>query len=154
MCYAIGVAASKVEEFFLLPINNKLFEYSKLGINTIVVNKNGDINSCDIPFNNNLTHFNNNYTQLTQQVVEFCNNYEIDDAMIIGTSALAQYELEGVVNFYSGIYNNPFVIWSKYKKSWLKKYLIISFQFHHVQMDGAHANEFLNELQKAVDAIK
>ena len=31
--------------------------------------------------------------------------------------------------------------------------LPISFQFHHVQMDGGHAARFLEELQKTINSI-
>ena len=30
----------------------------------------------------------------------------------------------------------------------------ISFQFHHVQMDGGHAARFLEELQKTINTIR
>ena len=31
---------------------------------------------------------------------------------------------------------------------------MVSFQFHHTQMDGAHAARFLNELQKEIEKLK
>jgi chloramphenicol O-acetyltransferase type A len=74
--------------------------------------------------------------------------------MIIGTSALAQYEIDGAVGMYSGIFNNPFMIWGKYKHHWLKTTLTISFQFHHVQMDGAHAAKFLNNLLTEINNLR
>lgn len=55
---------------------------------------------------------------------------------------------------YSGIYNNPFLIWGKYKEGGEKITLKISFQFHHVQMDGREACEFLKRLQEEVDEWK
>ena len=57
--------------------------------------------------------------------------------MMIGTSALVDYEVDGAINMYSGIYNNPFLIWGKYKEEGEEITLKISFQFHHVQMDAA-----------------
>lgn len=62
--------------------------------------------------------------------------------MVIGTSALAQYEIDGAVGMYSGVFNNPFLIWGKYKRRLWKRTLTVSFQFHHTQMDGAHASRF------------
>ena len=70
--------------------------------------------------------------------------------MVIGTSALAQYDIDGAVGMFSGIFNNPFIIWSKYKKNLFKTTLTISFQFHHTQMDGMHAAKFLDLLQKEI----
>ena len=62
--------------------------------------------------------------------------------MAIGTSALAQYDIDGAVGMYSGIFNNPFFIWGRYRRLWFKTRLTVSFQFHHTQMDGAHAARF------------
>lgn len=47
----------------------------------------------------------------------------------------------------------PMVMWGKYRQSWFKTILPISFQFHHVQMDGGHAARFLDILQKEMNAI-
>ncbi|MDE6631720.1 MAG: chloramphenicol acetyltransferase, partial [Muribaculaceae bacterium] len=49
--------------------------------------------------------------------------------------------------------NNPFLIWGRYRRSWLKTRLTVSFQFHHTQMDGAHAALFLNSLQREINNI-
>lgn len=54
----------------------------------------------------------------------------------------------------SGIFNNPFMIWGRYKKGWFKYTLAVSFQFHHTQMDGAHAGRFLENLQKEIYSLK
>ncbi len=54
---------------------------------------------------------------------------------------------------YSGIFNNPFIIWGKYRKGLFRTTLTVSFQFHHTQMDGAHASAFLNALQREIDRI-
>lgn len=45
------------------------------------------------------------------------------------------------------------VMWGKYRKSWFKRTLPISFQFHHTQMDGAHAAKFLGILQLEIDRV-
>ena len=77
----------------------------------------------------------------------------IDEAVIVGTSALTGTELDSIVNQYSGIFTNPFLAWGRYRKGWLKTTLPISFQFHHAQMDGSHAARFLEELQKTINSI-
>ena len=74
--------------------------------------------------------------------------------MVIGTSAIIDTELDGVVGMNSGIFNNPFITWGKYKKRMFRYYLHISFQYHHTQMDGAHAGRFLENLQKAIYHFK
>lgn len=154
MCYCIGKAATKIKEFYLLPVGNKMMQYDNIAVNTIVANREGEVSSCDIPFTDDLFLFNQSYLQLTKQVAESCSNHDLLDSMVIGTSALAQYNIDGAVGMYSGIYNNPFLIWGKYKRKWLKTQLTISFQFHHTQMDGAHAAHFLGEIQKEIDKIK
>ena len=154
MCYCIGKAASRVKEFYLLPVGGKLMQYDSIAVNTIVANSEGEVNSCDIPFTANLNQFNQSYLQLTQQVAQSCTNHDLPDSMVIGTSALARYEIDGAVGMYSGIFNNPFIIWGKYKRNWFKTTLLLSFQFHHTQMDGAHAAHFLDSLQKEIDGLK
>lgn len=153
MCYCIGKAASGIKEFYLLPVGDKLMQYDTIAVNTIVANREGEVSSCDIPFENDLSHFNQHYLQLTKQVAESCTNHDITESMVIGTSALVQYDIDGAVGMYSGIFNNPFLIWGKYKRNWFKKTLSISFQFHHTQMDGAHAALFLDRLQKEIDLL-
>ena len=154
MCYCIGKAASGIKEFYLLPVGGKLLQYDSIAVNTIVANKDGEISSCDIPFSDDLSQFNKEYLLLTKQVSESCVNHDLTQSMVIGTSALVQYEIDGAVGMYSGIFNNPFLIWGKYKRRFLKTTLLVSFQFHHTQMDGYHASLFLDELQKQIDHLK
>ncbi len=151
MCWCIGKAASGVKEFYLLPVDGKLMQYDKIAVNTIVANREGEVSSCDIPFDDNISSFNQQYLQLTRQVADSCSNHDLTEHMVIGTSALAQYEIDSAVGMYSGIFNNPFFIWGKYKRGLLKTTLSVSFQFHHTQMDGAHAAHFLNKIQEEID---
>ena len=150
MCWCIGKAASGIEEFYMLPENGKLFKYDKLAINVIVENKNGGINSCDIPFTNNLQQFNHDYQSLTAQVANDCKSSMLDDCMVIGTSAMIQTELDCIVNQYTDQFCNPMVMWGKYRKGLFKATLPVSFQFHHVQMDGGQAARFLQLLQDEI----
>jgi chloramphenicol O-acetyltransferase type A len=73
--------------------------------------------------------------------------------MVIGTSAMKQIELDCIVNQYTDQFSNPMVMWGKYRKGLLRTTLPVSFQFHHVQMDGGHAAIFLDELQKAIKTL-
>ena len=154
MCWCIGRAASQVKEFYMLPVGGRLIRYDSIAVNTIVANKIGEVSSCDIPFSHDMAEFNRSYLRLTRQVAESCENHDITDSMVIGTSALAQYEIDGAVGMYSGIFNNPFMIWGRYRRSWFKTLLTVSFQFHHTQMDGAHAARFLDLLQKEIYSVE
>ena len=153
MCWCIGKAASQVEEFFLLPTNDKLYRYDRLAINVVVQNAKGGISLCDVPFSDSVEQFNASYLELTCQAAKTCESTELEDYMIVGTSALPQTELDCIVNQYSGRYNNPFLVWGKYRKGWFKTTLPISFQFHHAQMDGAHAARFLQLLQNEINLL-
>lgn len=151
MMYCIGRAASGIEEFYLLPVGDRLMQYDTIAVNTIVANRQGGVSSCDIPFADDLAAFNDRYLRLTRQTAESCTNHDLPESMVIGTSALAQYEIDGAVGMYSGIFNNPFLIWGRYRRRFLKTKLTVSFQFHHTQMDGAHASRFLDRLQREID---
>jgi len=153
LCYCIGRAASGMEEFYFLPVEKKLMRYDRIAVNTIVLNKEGEVSSCDVPFCDDLFQFNRRYLELTRQVSDTCENHDLTDHMVIGTSALTQYDIDGIVNMYSGIFNNPFLHWGRYKRKGLKTVLSVSFQFHHTQMDGAHAGQFLDQLQKEIDDL-
>ena len=153
LCWCIGNAASRIEEFYMLPEHGKLYKYDSLAINVIVNNCNGGINSCDVPYCDDLEKFNRDYTALTQSASSSCQSTFVDDAMVIGTSAMTATELDGIVNQYTDQFSNPMVMWGRYRKKWLKATLPISFQFHHVQMDGGHAAHFLEELQKVIKSI-
>ena len=113
VCWCIGKAASGIKEFYMLPVGDKLMQYDKIAVNTIVADRRGEVSSCDIPFSDDLRQFDDDYMRLTRQVAESCENHDLTDSMVIGTSALAQYEIDGAVGMYSGVFNNPFLIWGK-----------------------------------------
>ncbi len=153
LCWCIGKAASQVEEFYTLPEQGKLFKYDQLAINVIVNNKQGGINSCDIRLNDNFEQFNQDYLLLTKYAAENCESKFLDDCMVVGTSAMIQTELDSIVNQYTDKFCNPMVMWGKYRKSENTTSLPISFQFHHVQMDGGQGAMFLEILQQEINKI-
>ena len=151
MDYCIGRAAVKVREFYILPVGDKLIQYDTIAVNTIVKNKEGEVSSCDLRYDSDLNRFNRQYLKYTAQTAESCKDRDLsENSMVIGTSAIIDTEIDGAVGMNSGIFNNPFIIWGRYKKKWFRYYLPLSFQFHHTQMDGAHAGRFLAELQDEI----
>ena len=153
--YCIGKAAIDIKEFYILPVGEKLLQYDKIAVNTIVMNKDGEVNSCDILYAQNLDIYNKEYLKYTSQVAKNCQDRDLsDECMVIGTSAIIDTEIDGAVGMNSGIFNNPFIIWGRYKKKWFRYYLTLSFQFHHTQMDGAHAGRFLENLQKEIKDLR
>jgi chloramphenicol O-acetyltransferase type A len=153
MCWCIGKAATNTEELYLLPEGGRLFRYDRMAINVVVRNRKGGINSCDIPYSADLQQFNRDYLELTTKVAEECQSSFLDGYMIVGTSAMIQTELDCVVNQYTDKFLNPMVMWGKYRKSWFKTLLPISFQFHHVQMDGGDAARFLERLHGVIRGL-
>ena len=152
--YCIGKAAVRIKEFYILPVGEKLMAYDSIAVNTIVKNKTGEVSSCDILFADDLETFNADYLQYTRQVAETCQDRDLsENSMVIGTSAIIDTEIDGAVGMNSGIFNNPFMIWGRYRKKLFRYYLPISFQFHHTQMDGAHAGKFLANLQKEINQL-
>lgn len=153
LCWCIGKAASEVEEFYLLPEQGGLFKYDRLAINVIVRNSRGGINSCDIPFVDDMMQFVGDYRTLTSKVAKECKSVFLEDYMVVGTSAMIETELDCIVNQYTDKFSNPMVMWGKYRKGWFRTWLPISFQFHHVQMDGGDGARFLELLQRVIKGL-
>ena len=152
--WCIGKAASTIKEFYLLPVGDKLMQYDNLAVNTIVKNNTGEVSSCDILYTDDIDQFNRQYLDYTSMVAESRNDRDLSgECMVIGTSAIIDTEIDGAVGMNSGIFNNPFLIWGRYRKKWLRNKLPISFQFHHTQMDGAHAGKFLANLQEVINNL-
>ena len=155
MDWCIGKAAAGVKEFYLLPVSDKLVQYDALAVNTIVKNRTGEVSSCDIRYNEDMAIFNQEYLQHTTEVASTCTDRDLsEECMVIGTSVIIDTEIDGAVGMNSGIFNNPFIIWGRYRKRWFRYDLPISFQVHHTQMDGAHAGRFLQRLQEEINKVK
>lgn len=152
--YCIGKAASQIREFYILPVGEDLIRYDTIAVNTIVKNVTGEVSSCDILYTDDLSVFNMEYMNHTREVAATCRDRDLsENCMVIGTSAIVDTEIDGAVGMNSGIFNNPFMIWGRYRKRFFRYELPISFQFHHTQMDGAHAGRFLENLQKEIDKL-
>ena len=153
--YCIGGAASEVNEFYMLPVGTRLMQFDALAVNSIVKNRNGEVSSCDIRYSRNLDFFNSEYLKYTRETAETLRDRDLsDECMVIGTSAIVDTELDGIVGMNSGIFNNPFLFWGKYRRKCFRYYLPVSFQFHHTQMDGAHAGRFLENLQLEIKKLQ
>ena len=155
MDFCIGKAAAPIKEFYILPVGDQLIQYDSLAVNTIVKNVNGEVSSCDILYSEDVAQFNQEYLEHTKHTAGTCQDRDLsEDCMVIGTSAIVDTEIDGAVGMNSGIFNNPFIIWGKYRKRLFRYTLPISFQFHHTQMDGAHAGCFLANLQNEINRLR
>ena len=130
-------------------------QFDNIAINTMVKNHTGEVSSCDIAFNGNFDNYSQDYLKYTTEVAESCIDRDLsEEYMIIGTSAIIDTELEFGGGMYSGIFNNPFIIWGRYSRHFFKYHLNLSFQFHHTQMDGAHAARFLKSIQEEINDLR
>lgn len=154
LCWCVGKAACRIEEMYMLPEQGKMYKYDCLAVNVIVDNVKGGISSCDIPYTDDLEQFNKDYLSLTKSVAESCESSFLEDYMVVGTSAVPNTEIDSIVNQYTDKFCNPMLMWAKYHKGWLKTTLPISFQFHHVQMDGGQATKFLRLIQEEINCVK
>lgn len=153
--FCIGKAAAGMEEFYLLPVGDTMMRYDDLAVCTIVKNRVGQVNSCDVRFSDDLAAFNREYLTYTARAAESCTDLDLSgDCMVIGTSAILDTEIDGAVGMNSGIYNNPFLIWGRYRRKLFRYVLPLSFQFHHTQMDGAEAGRFLETLQREINGLR
>ena len=94
LCWCIGKTASKIEEFYLLPHDGKLYKYDRMAINTIAENVKGGLSFCDIAVTDDLEQFNANYLHLTETISQTCQDILDDGAVIVGTSAITGTELD------------------------------------------------------------
>ena len=174
LCWVIGCAASRTREFYLLSEKEsskgipdeedsqekesgsfwRLMQYDSIAINVIVENKKGGINSCDIPYSDDIQKFNEDYLRLTSEAATECKSSSLEDAMVVGTSAMIETELDSIVNQYTDKFCNPMLMWGSFHRGFFRTTLPISFQFHHVQMDGGEAAGFLELLQTIIRFLR
>ncbi len=157
LSYCIGKAASQVTEFYMLPTETSMAAYEQVAIRTAVLNREGFVSSCDIPFSWELRQFIQDYMALSKLVFETAGpRYLTDESMVIGTVALPDVEIDGSVNGYDGRTFNPILTWGKpRKRRFSKKALLsITLQFHQAQMDGVHAAAFLQALGRETKNFK
>ena len=100
--WCIGKAASKIEEFYMLPKDGKLYKYDRMAINVIADNVKGGLSFCDVAVCDDLETFNANYMHLTETISRTCQDILDDEAVIVGTSAVTGTELDSITNQYSG----------------------------------------------------
>ena len=154
MDYCIGRAAAGIKEFYILPVGDRLMQYDTLAVNTIVKNKDGEVSSCDILFVDDLGEYNRQYLKYTSRTARTCRDRDLsENSMVIGTSAMPECTIDSAVNIYTGVFNNPFLIWGRRRRRFLRAELPISLQFHHVQLDGGDAARYFLSLQGEMDGL-
>ena len=134
-----------MQEYSIL--TDRMYRFDRLAVGPVVINSKGGINYCDIPYSDELHQFNNDYRSITGKAALRCENLCLDSEMI-------QTELDCIVNQYAKGFSNPMVLWGRYHKGFFKTTLPVSFQFHHVQMDGGHGALFLENVQNIIKQLK
>ena len=99
----------------------RLMQYNSIAINVIVENKKGGINSCDIPYSDDIQKFNNDYLRLTSEATAEGKFSSLEDAMVVRTSAMIGTGLDCIVNQYTDLFCNPMLMWGELSP-WLLPY--------------------------------
>lgn len=154
MCYCTAKAVAQMEEFKLLPVGKKMIEFDKFVVSLVVENVQDSVSFAYVPPNDDLREFNKSYLAITREARELCNHQNPQDVMVFATSNVSKYEIDGAVNMYNPDFNNPFLVWSKCKKTLFKITTKASFQFNHIQMDGNQAAKFLHLIQQEIFNLK
>lgn len=103
--YCIGKAASSIEEFYLLPVGNKLIKYDTIAVNTIVKNKEGEVSSCDILYTDDLEKYNEDYYALQKDdLYTKANNYDRLGNFLINIHSLLSNQCEEMREFIDKVY--------------------------------------------------
>lgn len=154
--YLILKSAMGIPEFFL-KIDGKtqeLFKSDKLSIRFMSKKGNGVLAYCGVEYAEDFLTFEQKYLE----AVKYCreNNCDkfIEDTAIIGSSTVPWTSLVGAVNGYWPDFTNPFLILPKTEKKFFRYYMNISFQSHHLQMDGEQACRYLETLQENIKKFK
>lgn len=136
----IGKAAAPIRAFYLPPVGARLMRCDTLAVNTIVKNRKGEASSCDVHFTKDLSVYNQEYFSCAARAAADCQDRDLaEECRVIDASAIIDTEIDGAAGMNSGIFNNPFMIWGRYRRRALRRVLTVSFQFHHPQRNGAHA---------------
>jgi len=155
MNWCIVQAATYVQEFKNLPLLDKMYHFDELAVGQAIENKEGGLNFCHLRYKPNFKDFYQDYLKYTAQVAEECKDSRLDEeCMVIGTSPMPSTEMDSMINQYNDKFTNPILLWGRYRKHWWRYKLPISFQFHHVQMDGLPAARFLEQLQIELNQFK
>ena len=77
LVYCIGKAAVSIKVFYILPVGDKLIQYDTIAVNTIVKNKDGEVNSCDILYVEDLDVYNKQYLKYTSQAAANCQDIDL-----------------------------------------------------------------------------
>jgi len=155
MCYCILKAAYPIREFFYFLDGKQMVYAERLTIQTILNTKQGGLGFCDIPYCETLEEFSKYYDNNSRLVIKSSQHLLDTDGAPIYTSCVPNLYLDAAVNQYCNKFSQPFIVWGRYRKAFLWRYkLPISFQFHHVQMDGQTVGTFFNNLQEEFNKLK
>lgn len=154
LCYCLGKSANEIEEFHYRLSENKFYKFDNMCVNMVIKGKDNSIYLCDVPFNDNFNKFCENYKDYVGESHEQNKNISLKDCASISTSNLSSYSFDACLNPSCQAFNVPLFIWSKYYTKKFRKFINISFQFNHIQMDGEHVITFFKNLEYNIKHIK
>ena len=155
LCYTAGRAALQVPEFRLRVERRRLYELEPpYAVSFVSPTRTGGVAICAVPVDGDYAAFRQQYTERGAAAYEDASALSYAEEVVLGTSAMVETVLDGIVNLYSEAFCNPFLCWGRYEKHLFRTVLKASFQFHHTQMDGAHACRFLEAWQKEISLFR
>lgn len=154
--YLILKSAMNIPEFFLKidGTDNGLFKSDKICLSFMSKKKNGFLAYCGVEYAEDFLTFEKQYNLAVKYCYENNCDKFIEDSARIGTSTVPWTNLVGIINGYGPNFTNPFITLPKIEKKFFRYYINISFQSHHLQMDGEQACKYLENLEKNVKSFK
>lgn len=154
--YLILKTAVEIPEFFLQidGKTNDLYKSDEISLNFMSKKKNGFLAYCGVLYKEDFFEFEKEYNSAVRYCYENNCDKIIEDSARIGSSTVPWTTLVGAVNGYWTNLTNPFLIFPKMEKKFFKFYINVSFQSHHLQMDGEQACKFLENFQNKIKQFK
>lgn len=154
LMYAIIKAAEKNERFYYELKGRQLVKFDKLSSNVVIYGDDGELYYVSVPDCENYLLFEKTYIDLVGKCKKECCHYYLDDAALLGTSAVVSSTFESIVCGYTEDFLSHFLTWGKYEKRLNKVNLNISFRFHHALLDGRDVGEFFADLKMFIANFK
>ena len=155
MCFCVQNAGQKHNLcHFDIKDKDNLIYYDNVVSNCVVKTKNDTLQYISMPYEDNFLEYEKNYENLRKKSFENSKSYIIDDCAVIATSAIINVDVISYSSAYTSDFLRPFLLWGKVQKKGFKRFLNISFRFHHSIFAGRDVGDYFNLLQKEINNFK
>lgn len=155
MCFCVQNAGQK-HEICHFDFNDKqsLVYYDKVVSNYVIPTKNGTLQYVSLPYKTNFLEYEKNYKDISEQCFENSESFVIDDCALVATSAVTNVNITSYASGYTSDFVKPFLVWGKVQKKGLKRFLNITFRFHHSIFAGLDVGNYFILLQNEINNFK